>query len=280
LSRSHKGDHSAAIADFAAVVRRRPDLVAGYLNRGLAYAAAGYPRAAISDFTTAIERGHAPTRVFFLRARSWQAVGEAERAAEDVRAGLTRTPNDALSWIARGMVRLPRDPHGAWSDFRAAHRLDPTDRTALRNIAHVTADRLDQPAEALDALDALLALDPQDDAAAAGRAVALARLGRAAEAREATRVLLTRSPPPIVVLQAACVYSLTSRDEPADAQRGLDLLRSALEADATLVRRARTDADLAPLRVHPGFAAAVASATPPASSPPPSPVQASSASLR
>lgn len=260
LCRMDLRDYDSALEDFDAVLNVRPDLPPCLLNRALAHAALGNPREAIADFTKALESGATPTRIFFLRARSYEKIGDAKSAAEDRATGLRLTPTDEESWIARGYARLAGDPEGALADFRQALSQNPHSLSALQNIVHVTADRLDRPEEALSSLNRMLEIDDTNLFALAGRAVLLARQGRRKEAIADVQRLLRASKEPTHLFQVACALSHTSVINEGDAAKGLLMLNRAVLQDPRLLVRAQTDPDLQQLRENPGFQALMTAA--------------------
>jgi serine/threonine protein kinase/tetratricopeptide (TPR) repeat protein len=260
LCRMDLREYESALEDFDAVMKMRPDLPPCLLNRALAYASLGHHREALADFTTALERGATQTRVYFLRARSYEKIGNPKTAAEDRATGLRLTPTDKESWIARGIARLAKDPEGALADFRQALAMNPRSLSALKNIVHVTADRLDHPKEALASLNRILEIDDTNLFALAGRAVMLARQGKRTEALADVQELLRASKKPTHLFQAACALSHTSTVNEADIQKGLLMLTRAVLQDPRLLARAQTDPDLEQLRKNPGFQDLVAAA--------------------
>src|SRR2546422_8512416 len=93
----------------------------------------------------------------------------------------------------------------------------------------------------------------------AGRGVLLARAGKRTSAiRDAGEALLRDTKGPNLY-QVACIYALTSRDEPADRVKALELLRSGLRTGFGL-DIVDTDSDLDPIRKDPAFARIVTEA--------------------
>jgi tetratricopeptide (TPR) repeat protein len=241
-----------AEGDFDHCLRLRPDVAEAYVNRALARQGRGAFAAAADDVTAALDRGAADTRLFLLRAQLRRQAGDAAGAAADRAEGLRREPADEKSWLARGVARLADDAEGALADFRRAEQVNPRSASALKNQAHVLSERLGRPADAVTALDRAIALAPDLASAYAGRGVLHARLGhRDAAHRDAADALL-RDPDPATQYQAACVFALTSRQEPADRARAFALLRAALRAGYGHDLLAK-DADLDPLRGEPEY---------------------------
>jgi serine/threonine protein kinase/tetratricopeptide (TPR) repeat protein len=241
-------DYDQAAADCTEALRRRPDYFPARVNRALARAGRKDFRGAVADLTRVLETvDPVPTRLFFMRATFRHQAGDAEGARQDLAEGLRRRPTDDLSWVARGMHRLAGDPRRALADFEEALKINPASLGALQNKAHILSERLGQPAEAVRALDRALGHDPDNVPARAGRGVLLARLNRRGAAlQDATRVL-QRDRSPATLYQVACIYALTSRQQPEDRREALRLLERALDGGYG-GQLLDVDPDLNPLR--------------------------------
>jgi tetratricopeptide (TPR) repeat protein len=247
-----QGRHAAAKADLDAALADRADFVEARIDRALAALGLGRPHDALADLDAAVAQGCPYTRVYFLRARVRESLGDAAGARQDRATGLRLHPADEASWVARAQARAADEPAGALADLNEALRLNPRSRAALQNRAHVLAERLGRPEAALADLDRLLTLWPDDQPARRGRAVLLARLGRRAQALREAEASLARDGSPAALYQAAGVYALTSRQHPDDRWEALQLLSRALRAGhgRDLVA---ADRDLDPLRGLPEF---------------------------
>jgi serine/threonine protein kinase/tetratricopeptide (TPR) repeat protein len=251
LALLRKQEYRGACADFDRVLHMRPDLADAYLNRALARQGLEQFREADQDLTSALERG-GPTRLYFLRARVREKLGDKEGAQRDFLTGATTTPADEKSWIARGYYLLTQDPQAALADFDEALRLNPRSADALQNKAHVLAERLGQTQEAVAVLDRALDLYPESVKARCGRGVLHARLGqRDLALRDAEETLRRDSSPPRLY-QVACIYALTSRQEPADRVQAFQHLSASLRQDYGF-NLLDSDDDLDPLRATPEF---------------------------
>src|SRR5262249_26328178 len=142
--------------------------------------------------------------------------------------GLRREPRDEQSWLARGVARLADDPQGALADFEAALQLNPRSRVALENKAHVLAERLGRPDEAVAVLDRAIGWHPDYVLARAGRGVLLARQGKRDAALREAEEALRRERTPAAAYQVAGIYALTSRQQAADRVQAYRLLAAAL----------------------------------------------------
>lgn len=243
-----------AADDFKKVLQLRPHLYGAHLNRAIALEGQRDYRAAERELSAALADREAETRLYFLRARVRRQLRDARGAEADRREGLRRTPRDELSWVARGYAQLPTSPEKALDDFRQALRINAKSLPALRNIAHVLAERLDKQDEALSAMHRIVELAPQDLNARASRGVLAARLGDRERAVEDARHVLRESPTARTTYKVACIYALTARAAPADAALSLSALAAALRQDAGLYELARRDADLDAIRGEMEFA--------------------------
>ena len=245
-------EYRLACADFDTVIQLQPNLTDAYLNRALARQGLRQFQEAEQDLTEALQRGDSSTRLYFLRARVRGERGDKEGAARDYQEGLRRKPVDEISWLARGFAHLSRDPHAALADFNHALRLNPRSFAGLQNKAHVLAEKLGRTEEALKALNLAVEWYPESTMARGGRGVLLARLGRRAPAiRDAEETLLCDTSPPRLY-QVACIYALTSLQQPEDRLRAFQLLSSALRKGYGF-DLLEADQDLDPIRNLPEF---------------------------
>ena len=256
---------SAAVSDFDQAISLRGnsggDLEASeaYLNRAQAQEGLKHYSEAIADFDKALELGTPRTQVYFFRAAVREKAKDLDGARRDRDRGLRLTPRDEQSWVARGLARMDKDPKDAIADFDEAIKLNPQSFPALENKAHVLADLLKDDREAVQVLDTILAKYPDNPMARAGRGVSLARLGQRDKAlADAENALLvdTRAAD---LYQVACIYALTSRQNPQDRLRAFELLAYGLKGGFGL-DLVDNDTDLDPIRQTPEFRRIVASA--------------------
>lgn len=242
------GHYQDALSDYQQVIKLRPQLACGYLNRALAYEALGNYEEAIADLTKSLELGDTRTRIYFLRSKLHRRLGDQQAAKQDLDTGLSLTPTDELSWVAHGVAQLKQDANAALADFEQALMLNPVSKTALRNCVHVLADRLDRPQDAMLRINQLLSLNEKDADALASRLVLYARQGNRESAMADIQRLLRMSKEPKALFQAACSLSLTSDEVVADADKAMTLLARAVQVEPIWLYRARTDPDLKNLR--------------------------------
>jgi tetratricopeptide (TPR) repeat protein len=168
-------------------------------------------------------------------------------------------PNDEMSWVGRAEGNLGVDDAAALADVEEALKLNPLSMFGLQLKAHILAERLRRPADAVRVLDTAVELYPDYAAARAGRGVLLARQAKRAEAvRDAEDALLCDTKAPNLY-QVACIFALTSKARGEDRLRALELLRPALRSGFGL-DLVDTDPDLDPLRPLPEFRRLVAAA--------------------
>ncbi len=244
--RMDQRDWGGALSDFSRALDLKPDFTAAMLNRGLVQMERKQFLAAEADLTSALESGDVSTRVYFLRSRTRDAIGNHAGARADWRRGLELTPNDASSWVARGTALVRQSPEDALRDFEMALQLNPQSRDALQNSLYVLIEMLDRKEEALSILDRLLKNDPSHRVALAARAVLRARMGQRAAMLADVETLLQESPPAKSTYQAASALALSDNEK--DARRAIQLIAKAVQQDASLVEVANTDPDIASLR--------------------------------
>jgi tetratricopeptide (TPR) repeat protein len=246
-------DYSRAQEDFDRVIDRRPDLPSAFLNRALARLGLGGAQGAVDDLSRCLALEGAPSQAWFIRARAKHRLGDRQGAQLDKEQGLRRRPGDPAGFVARGLARLPGDVEGAIADFDAALTIDPKYRHALQDKASVLSGSLGQPKQAVKLLDVAVDAHPDFVEALTGRAVLLARLGRREAAVRDAKAALTLDGRGLTIYQAACVYALTARQEPADGAEALRLIAEAVRQEGSWLAVARGDHDLDPIRDRPAF---------------------------
>jgi serine/threonine protein kinase/Flp pilus assembly protein TadD len=253
--------HALAVADFNKALELRPGYVDAYMDRALAYQGLKKYSEAASDLTRALTFPGVPSRAWFMRARVWDQLGDKAKAQADRDEGQHRQPNDEVSWIARGLSKLNSDAPGALADFNEALKLNPLSRDALQNKAAVLAenmpaatpvDKQRNTEEAVAALDKAVTLYPDFVLARSGRGVLLARLGKRDAALVDARESLARDSTAEFLYRVACIYALTTKDDPNDRHEAFRLLSLALRQGFGHDLIA-TDSDLIPLRQYPEF---------------------------
>src|SRR5205823_1755058 len=148
-------------------------------------------------------------------------------AKQDWATGLQLTPNDEMSWIARSEVRMTTDLNAALADVEEALKLNPESIRAFQQKAHLLED-LNRADDALKVLNQAVELNPDHVPTRAGRGVNLARRGQRAAALQDAEDALLRDTKAPNLYQVAGIYALTSRQEPGDRLKALELLWKAL----------------------------------------------------
>jgi tetratricopeptide (TPR) repeat protein len=260
--------HPLARDDFDRAIDLDPTLAEAYVQRALLRDATGDRAGAVEDFSQALKTGAASPRVYFLRASVRRKLKDPIGAGADVRAGFEVECNDELGWVARSEVRLaaadafaaaggvaaatPAVRTRALADVEEALAVNPGSMFGLQQKAHILAEQLARPGEAVVVLDRLVGLYPDSAPAVAGRGVVLARAGkRGAALRDAKAALLLDGKAPNLY-QVGCVYALTSRQDPDDKREAFRLLWGGLKTGFGL-DLVDHDPDLDPVRADPAF---------------------------
>ena len=249
----NRRDYGRAIADFNAILEVNPDQMEALLNRTLAKLGQGDFPGAVADLDRVLKNPEAPTRTYFIRARAHAALGRMAEAEADRLEGQTRLPSDELSWVTRGLSRLPADPAGALADFQEARKLNPRSLWSLQNEANVLSESLGRAEDAIKSLDQAIHYHPESVPALTGRAVLLARLGRREAAHKDAAESLALDDSADTLYRAACAFALTSFQVRSDSDEALRLISLAVRKDSAWLGQLDTDPDLAPLRHLPEF---------------------------
>ena len=260
VSRMRDGRYLAAEEDFSRSLEKFPEQTTSLVNRAMARMNLGQPHGAVEDLTRAIQRERDHSLMYLLRSKAWKQLGDSEQSKRDRQAALNRVPVTVDGWIHRGLARLSDDPQGAMTDLEQALRRNPKSRRALQNKAHVLADHLNRPDDAIKSLNRILKWNPRDAAALVDRAVLRGRLGRRdgaiRDAREALRLQSSAK----VCYQAACAFAQTSTVVEDDAREAVKLLGEATQRDLRWAALATKDPDMQPLANRPDYRRVVAAA--------------------
>ncbi len=249
LSRMDLRKYLPARDDFSEVLAQRSDFVPVLINRAVASREAGQTDDAIADLNRAIELDGDQPRLYLMRAELVEKTPGGRRdAVEDRKRALEIMPHDERNWIARGLARLSASPQQALEDFQQAAALNPFSHAAHRNMAHVYAERLGRPRDALVILDELIGHQPARVEDLVSRSVIYARLGQRTEALADARRVWKAAPGPKEIFQLGCVYALTSAQNQPDAAVAIALIAESIRKEDTWLHVARIDPDLANLR--------------------------------
>jgi tetratricopeptide (TPR) repeat protein len=189
-------------------------------------------------------------------------MGDGEAADADRRAAFGVSPRDANDWVARGVAQLSEAPEAALADFNSALRVRPDHAAAINNAAHVYAECLDQPKQAIELLTRLVVLRPSAASAVASRGILRARLGETEAALSDAQTAAHLSPTGLEQLQIAGIHAMVSTplDDNVNREEAIAWLARALRSDSSLAKTASTDSDLASLREDVRFRRLIGSA--------------------
>lgn len=250
--RTEMGLLSLAEEDFTRVLQLRRNCIPALINRASVRGRLKRPQDAIRDLERAEQLGTSQTRIFFMRARFHKALGEVEKAKHFFEKGLAAQPNDANSFIERGLARLNLDAKQALIDFESALAMEPESRAATINAAYVLAEKLGDLESAIAYLNRLVERDNHYEDIAA-RGVYLARRGQFRLAISDAENATAASQAPETLYRAACIYALASESDPANADKAFDRLKASILLKPMLARIAATDIDLAALHTDVRF---------------------------
>jgi serine/threonine protein kinase/tetratricopeptide (TPR) repeat protein len=251
LARLKKFD--LALTDYAAAARLTPDDPDVHVLRVGVFKAQNRHADAVEACSAALRCPGCPSRVYFYRAASREALGDKAGAAADEAEGLKREPTDELSWTARAEAKAAREDYrGALADVEQALRVNPRSADAMQMKAYLLSEKLDDPAGAIRVLDRAVELYPDSAPLRAGRGVLRARAGDRDGAIRDAEESLVRDSGGSNLYQVGCIYALTAKTHPADRFRAFELLTAALKTGfgADLLE---TDPDLDALRTYPEF---------------------------
>jgi tetratricopeptide (TPR) repeat protein len=161
---------------------------------------------------------------------------------------MRRPPTDPVSCLVRGNAVLRHDPDEALVWYRRALQLDPASRMALRNLAHVLAERQGDTAAAIRVVDRLVEQFGHRPEDLVSRGVLHARAGdRQAALADAQSALAGRQDGKLL-FQVACIHALCAGQNPEDAEQAIQLVGQAIVKDPRWLQVAMRDPDLVSLR--------------------------------
>ena len=209
--------------------------------------------AALDDANRAAQLGHVTNRLWYLRARLKNKLGDAKGANADMVAGLNADPKTAGDWIARALARAPKQPQEALADLKQALMLEPNSTSALQNMAYIQTDLLHDESGAISTLDRLIQIEPDYESARGGRCVLLARAGKEAESLADIAYLEENIPrlQPVTLYQCGCAYALLSKKQPKYVSQAMTYVVQALPLYGADV--VQNDPDFDNLREQPAF---------------------------
>jgi eukaryotic-like serine/threonine-protein kinase len=179
-----KDHYRKAVAEFADVLRARPEHFWAYFEWAACHYRIGEPYDALVGFSACIHIDPEKPWPYHNRATIHLDLKQFDRAIEDETAALARDGRYAEAYYGRGLARTAAgDKFGAIEDFAATTRLDPKYEAAYFHRAELLRG-LRRLGEALKGYDRAIALDPDRAEARFGRAAILANRGRLDQARD------------------------------------------------------------------------------------------------
>lgn len=164
------------IAGLTEPIRRDPNNVEAYYQRGIAYEEQGQSDLALADFDRAIRIDPGKARLHLGRGIALSSLGQQEPALLAFDEAIRRDPDSAYAYCNRALAyRRLRDNERALADFTETLRLDSGLAEAYHGRGVVSLD-LGQPERALADFDALVRLRPDDAPAYYARGVAYREL--------------------------------------------------------------------------------------------------------
>ncbi len=221
--------HVDAECELTDALTREPRLAAAYRLRGVARLRQGKFAGADADLTHSLRLDANSPGGYLGRAEARAGLGDDAGAEADRRSARDCRPSSADDFVGRGGRRAEADPAAAERDFRRATELDPRSRTAWQNLAHLAGLRGDFAA-AVALQEHAVAVAPESAPVRLGRAVLLAQARERGRAHADVRAALELGGGAAVHYEAARVYALTARRNPADADLALDHLKAAFLA--------------------------------------------------
>ena len=135
---SRRGDRRAAIADYSAAINLEPKIPALYVSRGLAERASGDLDAAIRDYSRAIELDPAAASPYVSRGFAEADQGALDAAIEDYDRALARDDGYAFAYADRGVARAGKgDLDRALKDLTKAIEINPKYAFAYTNRGNI-----------------------------------------------------------------------------------------------------------------------------------------------
>jgi len=128
------GDNKAAIEYCSRAIESgeldEPDLIATFINRGVAYKNVGDLAAAVADYTQALRIAPRDALIYQNRANALREMRDFDAARADIERAIDLDPDRAAPWYVRGEINMAEgDPDAAREDYRAALDRDPENET-------------------------------------------------------------------------------------------------------------------------------------------------------
>jgi tetratricopeptide (TPR) repeat protein/uncharacterized membrane protein YhdT len=169
-------DHS--FADFDEAIKRKPDLAAAYVNRGVTYDEKDQYDLAIADYDKAIKINPDDAQTYYNRAIVYSEKGERERAIADYNTAIKLKPDFAKAYNNRGRIYADKGQYDlAIADYNTAIKLKPDFAKPYYNRGYVYGKK-GQDELALTDFNEAIKLEPDFAAAYVNRGVAYAKKGQ------------------------------------------------------------------------------------------------------
>ena len=169
--KSKQEEYEKAIKHYSKSVELKPDFIAAYDNRGIAYENIGTHASAIKDFTTALELNPQEAGAYNNRGIAYQHIGEIECAIEDLSRALQLNPNLVEPYYNRGNAyRANKQYDDAIRDFSKAIELKPDYVYAYHSRGFAFRDKGDN-ARAIDDFTRAIEIEPDDTTGYVNRGV-------------------------------------------------------------------------------------------------------------
>jgi len=154
--------YERAIEDYDKAVELKPEDVGAYNNRGIAYAGLNQYGRAIEDYDKAVELNPEYAETYYNRGIAYADLNQYERAIEDCDKAVELNPEDAETYYNRGLdyARLNQYER-AIEDFDRAVELNPEDAETYNNRGIAYAG-LNQHESAIADYDRAVELNPED----------------------------------------------------------------------------------------------------------------------
>ncbi len=227
LARLELGSWKEAQSDFDAVLAALPALAPAYTHRAQALEGLEKYAEAIQDVTAAL-RLRPSAELHAYRARLRDLAEKPAGAREDRAFVFSVSPAGADGWVERARLRADKEPLLAIAACKRALEVDARHLAALELLADVLSKQPGHGDEAVRTLDRAVRAYPDAVAPLIARALLQARLGRRKAAHRDVEACRKLDKGPQTLYQAACVYALTSPQDPGDRERALVLLGAAV----------------------------------------------------
>jgi tetratricopeptide (TPR) repeat protein len=130
----NQGNLDEAISDYSRTLEINPNSALAYNGRGDVYLNQGNLDQAISDYSQAIEIDPKFTEAYYNRGTAYMKQGNLEQAVEDFNKALEVNPNYAKAYYNRGTLYLRQgNLNQAMSDYNRAIEIDPAYAQAYNN---------------------------------------------------------------------------------------------------------------------------------------------------